>query len=160
MYFISMYSVLNTLSEYTYQKTLLRALFCLFLKSLKAFSVSLNHFWPMFFSNHLKISKPRSFERISGDIERECRLKMNYYDLLFLVKHKQWYIFWHLNFSIFSKHVVEQKKWFISISYSNSLIPAQKIDSENSLQQSFATLSKLMTFRYICVTSERSGYSS
>ena len=47
--FFSMYSVLNTLSEnkhtftyhtFTYQKTLL-PLFCLFLKSSKAFSVSL-----------------------------------------------------------------------------------------------------------------------
>ena len=30
----------------------------------------------------------------------------------------------------------------------NSLTPAQKIDLENLLQQSFATLSKLLTFRY------------
>ena len=39
-----MYSVLNKLSEYiyfTYQKTLIHRLFCLFLKLLKAFSVSL-----------------------------------------------------------------------------------------------------------------------
>ena len=44
-----MYSVLNALSEYaylstnilTYQKTLLHTLFCLVLKSSKAFSVSL-----------------------------------------------------------------------------------------------------------------------
>ena len=39
-----MYSVLNTLSEHafcTYQKTLIHTLFCLFLKSSKAFSVSL-----------------------------------------------------------------------------------------------------------------------
>ena len=45
IFFISMYSVLNTLSEYTYfykQKTLLHTLFCLFLKLSKAFSVSLN----------------------------------------------------------------------------------------------------------------------
>ena len=38
-----MYSLLNTLPEYTYflyQKTLVHALFCLFLKSSKAFSVS------------------------------------------------------------------------------------------------------------------------
>ena len=37
-----MYSVLNTLSEYTYQKTLLNTLFCLFLKSSNTFSVSFN----------------------------------------------------------------------------------------------------------------------
>ena len=36
-----MYSVLNTLSEHTYQKTSLHTLVYLFLKSLKAFSVSL-----------------------------------------------------------------------------------------------------------------------
>ena len=40
-----MYSMLKTLSEYiytfTYQKTLLHGLFCLFLKLSKAFSVSL-----------------------------------------------------------------------------------------------------------------------
>ena len=39
-----MYSVLNELSEYTYfyiSKTLLHTFFCLFLKPLKAFSVSL-----------------------------------------------------------------------------------------------------------------------
>ena len=44
MCLISMYGVLNTLSEYTYfayQKTLHHTLFCLFLKPLKAFSVSL-----------------------------------------------------------------------------------------------------------------------
>ena len=41
----------------------------------------------------------------------------------------------------------------------NSLIPAQKIDLKNSLQQSFATLSKLLTFRYICATSEGRDYS-
>ena len=42
--FISIYSVLNTLSEYTYfymSKILLHTLFCLFLKSSKAFSISL-----------------------------------------------------------------------------------------------------------------------
>ena len=38
-----MYSVSNTLSEYTYQKTLLHTLFCLFLKSLKTFTVSLSY---------------------------------------------------------------------------------------------------------------------
>ena len=44
MCLISVYGVLNTLSEYTYfayQKTLHHTLFCLFLKPLKAFSVSL-----------------------------------------------------------------------------------------------------------------------
>ena len=42
--FISMYSVLNALSEYTYfyiQKTQLNTLFCLLLKTAKAFSVFL-----------------------------------------------------------------------------------------------------------------------
>ena len=42
-----MYSILNTLSEYTYfykSKTLLHTLFCLFLKSSKAFCVSLTIF--------------------------------------------------------------------------------------------------------------------
>ena len=45
LWFISMYSVLNTLSEYTYfyiSKTLLHTLFCLFLKPSKTFSVSLS----------------------------------------------------------------------------------------------------------------------
>ena len=37
-----MYRVLNTLSEYTYQKTLLHTLFCLLLKSSTAFSASLS----------------------------------------------------------------------------------------------------------------------
>ena len=32
----------------------------------------------------------------------------------------------------------------------NSSAPAQKLDLENSLQQSFTTLSKLLIFRYIC----------
>ena len=41
----------------------------------------------------------------------------------------------------------------------NFSTPAQKIDLENSLQQFFATLSKLLTFRYICATSEGRGYS-
>ena len=41
----------------------------------------------------------------------------------------------------------------------NSSTPAQKIDLENSLQQSFATLSKLLTFRYLCSTSDSRGYS-
>ena len=43
--FISMYSVFNKLSEYkyfSYQKALLHTLFCLFLKSSKAISISLN----------------------------------------------------------------------------------------------------------------------
>ena len=36
----------------------------------------------------------------------------------------------------------------------NSSTPAQKeVDLENSLQQFFATLSKLMIFRYLCTTS-------
>ena len=35
----------------------------------------------------------------------------------------------------------------------------QKIDLENSMYQSFATLSKLLTFRYICATSEGGGQS-
>ena len=41
---MSMYSVLNTLSEYTYfylSKNITSYIFCLFLKSPKAFSVSL-----------------------------------------------------------------------------------------------------------------------
>ena len=46
MYFISMYSVLNTLSEYTYfyisKKHYFIHFYCFFLKSLKAFSVSLS----------------------------------------------------------------------------------------------------------------------
>ena len=41
----------------------------------------------------------------------------------------------------------------------NFSTPAQKIDLENSLQQFFATLSKLLTFRYICATSEGGGQS-
>ena len=35
----------------------------------------------------------------------------------------------------------------------DSSTPAQKIDLENSLQQTFATISKLLIFRYICATS-------
>ena len=43
LYFISMYSVLNALKyTFTYQRTLLHALFYLFLKLWKAFSGSLN----------------------------------------------------------------------------------------------------------------------
>ena len=42
----------------------------------------------------------------------------------------------------------------------NSSTPTQMIDLENSMQQSFATLSKLLTFRYICATSEGRGHSS
>ena len=41
----------------------------------------------------------------------------------------------------------------------NSSTPAQKIDLKNSLQQSFATLSKLLTFRYLCTLSEGRSYS-
>ena len=41
----------------------------------------------------------------------------------------------------------------------NSSTRVQKIDLDNLLQQSFATLLKLLTFRYICVTSEGKGYS-
>ena len=33
----------------------------------------------------------------------------------------------------------------------NSSTRAQKIDLENSLEQSFATLSKLHIFRYVCI---------
>ena len=50
----SMYSVLNTPSEYTYlytSKTLLHILLWLFLKSSKAFSVSLNRFSSLCFLN-------------------------------------------------------------------------------------------------------------
>ena len=36
----------------------------------------------------------------------------------------------------------------------NSSTPTQMKDLENSMQQSFATLSKLPTFRFICATSE------
>ena len=43
--------------------------------------------------------------------------------------------------------------------HKNSSTPIQKIDLEISLQQSFATLSKLLTYRYICATSEGRGYS-
>ena len=41
----------------------------------------------------------------------------------------------------------------------NSSTPTQKIDLENSMYESFATLSKLLTFRYICATSEGGGQS-
>ena len=41
----------------------------------------------------------------------------------------------------------------------NTLTPAQKIDLENLLQQSFATLSKPLTLTYICATSEGRGYN-
>ena len=34
----------------------------------------------------------------------------------------------------------------------NFLTPAQKIDIEISLQQTFSTISKLLIFRYICAT--------
>ena len=44
------------------------------------------------------------------DMEKERWLEMNQYDLLFLVKHKQWDIFWQLIFLIFSEDVVEQEK--------------------------------------------------
>ena len=43
--------------------------------------------------------------------------------------------------------------------HKNSSTPTQKIDLGISLQQSFATLSKLLTFRYMCATSEGRGYS-
>ena len=43
-------------------------------------------------------------------MEKERWLEMNQYDLLFLVKHKQWDIFWQLIFLIFSEDVVEQEK--------------------------------------------------
>ena len=36
----------------------------------------------------------------------------------------------------------------------NASTPAQKIDLENSLQQYFTTLSKLLRLRYICATSK------
>ena len=49
-------------------------------------------------------------QRFSDDVEREGRLVVNWYDLLFLIKHKQWDFLWQLIFFIFSKHVVEQKK--------------------------------------------------
>ena len=35
----------------------------------------------------------------------------------------------------------------------NSSTPAQKMDLENSLQQTFATVPKLLVFGYICATS-------
>ena len=59
------------------------------------------------------------------------------------------------SFSFFSKYVVLAKE-MIHLN-KNSSAPAQKIDFENLLQQSFATLSKLLTFRYICATSEGRG---
>ena len=37
--------------------------------------------------------------------------------------------------------------------------PAENISLENSLQQSFANFSKLLTFTYICATSEERDYS-
>ena len=43
-------------------------------------------------------------------MEREGQLEIIQYDLLFLVKQKQWDIFWRLFFFIFSKHVVEQNE--------------------------------------------------
>ena len=60
-------------------------------------------------------------------------------------------------FSFFSKHVVEQKK-MVHLN-KNSFTPAQKIDLEDSLNQPFVTLSKLLTFRYICGTSEGRRHS-
>ena len=56
--FISMYSVLNILSEYTYftyQKIILHTLFCLFLKLPKGFSVSLSYPSPVPYSRFLKV---------------------------------------------------------------------------------------------------------
>ena len=42
----------------------------------------------------------------------------------------------------------------------NSSTPAQKIDLENSMHQSFVTLlSKVLTFRYACATSQGRDYS-
>ena len=39
----------------------------------------------------------------------------------------------------------------------NSSTQVQKIDLDNSLQQSFGTLPKPLTFRYICATSDGRG---
>ena len=62
------------------------------------------HLRPMFsFYSIKKYQKPK-------DMEKERWLEMNQYDLLFLVKHKQWEIFWQLIFLIFSEDVVEQEK--------------------------------------------------
>ena len=50
--FISMYSLLNTLSEYTYiytSKTITSYIFCLFLKSSNTLTVSLRYFFFFFF---------------------------------------------------------------------------------------------------------------
>ena len=43
----------------------------------------------LFLFNHLKISKTRGFQRFSDDMESKLQLEMNYYDLLFLLKHIQ-----------------------------------------------------------------------
>ena len=57
-----------------------------------------------------------------------------------------------VNFFHFFKHAVGQKKKIYL--NKNSATPAQKkIDLENSLHQSFATLSKLLIFRYLGPTS-------
>ena len=63
---VSMYSVLNKLSEYiyfTYQKTLIHTLFCLFLKSLKAFILSLIQIKPNR-GSHGRCSVKKLFKKI------------------------------------------------------------------------------------------------
>ena len=47
----------------------------------------------------------------------------------------------------------------IQLNKNSNSTPAQKIDLGNSMHQSFVILSKLLTFRYICATSEGRGDS-
>ena len=42
----------------------------------------------------------------------------------------------------------------IHLNKNSNSTPAQKIDLGNSMHQSFAILSKLLAFRYLCATSE------
>ena len=68
-------------------------------------------------------------QRFSDDVESEGRLEMNLYDLLFLVKHKQWDIFLAVNYF----HFFKTCGWAKEMIYldKNSSAPAQKLDLEN-----------------------------
>ena len=76
-----MYNVLNTLSEFTFQKTLLHTLFCLFLKPVKAFSVFLKLRVDATLLNILNIGK----DRFSNEMHKRFVLHLVFLGKMILV---------------------------------------------------------------------------
>ena len=131
---------------------------CLWILDVKTLGSTVNPFQANvpFLFNQLKISKTRGFQRFSDDMEWTSTWNEFIWSSVSVKVHTMRYFLQHFFFFIFSQYVLEQMKWFIWIRTLRLL--TKKLDLENSIHQSFATIPKFLTFRYIYATSEQRGH--